>query len=497
MSNINKVNTPSQAYLDNIDKWKLNRLIESSDITIQENWEQHLFYPRKWDESQLAKTQQKAFIDGSLLHPALRRTISGSLGLVFRKPMEVVLDAKLSYLEDNVNGNGDSLVQLTHDTTYEAQLQGYGLLLADYADVTQLEEESGRKLSVGEKRDLNARATIQLYKAESILNVYLKRIGSVTVVDQIVLSEFYEDREGQQFGSTTKEQWRVLRLNHEGYYEQQIYRQDSDKESMLLVSSYEPRDATGNRQTKIPASFFGAESNKYIPGASPSYDLARMNAKHLEYSAMRGESIRQLAPTLFADMGQGFDQDTFDEEYPEGMILGGFNAYITGVGGKATILQANPNDAASTEMAHLEELMVQAGALVITPNTSNVSAETSIIQRSTDSSILGMIVRNVEEAINEQLNYVSEYEGAAPDSSLVDINRDFFDLPMTAQDRAAWSQDMMTGTVSVEEYRIALNKAGHLPDSAMESNDEIIASIESNEPTEVVEEDVPEDEEEA
>jgi hypothetical protein len=130
----------------------------------------------------------------------------------------------------------------------------------------------------------------------------------------------------------------------------------------------------------------------------------------------------------------------------------------------------------------MEALMVQAGALLITPNTSNVSAETSIIQRSTDTSILGMSVRNVEEAINEQLNYVSEYENAAPNSSLVDINRDFFDLPMNAQDRAAWAQDMMSGSVSVEEYRKALNKAGHLPDSAMEMNEEIIQSIDSNEP---------------
>jgi hypothetical protein len=480
MSNFDKVSTPSQFYLDNIAKWKLNRLIESSDITIETNWKSNLFYPRKWEISNLAKTQQSAFIAGASLLPALRRTISGSLGLVFRKPMEIALDAKLKYLENDVNGNGDTLVQLTHNCVFEAQLQGYGALLAEYTDISQIEEEAGRELSKGEKLQLNARATIQQYKAESVLNIYVVRIGSVTKLQQVILTESYEDRESQ-FESKTKTQYRVLLLDEQGLYTQQLYR-EVDKVGIELVGTFEPRDGAGNRQNYIPISFFGAESNSYIPGASPNYDLARMNAKHLEYSAMRNESIRQLAPTLFFNMGHGFDQETFNEDNPEGVVLGGFNGYMHGDGGGASIVQANPNDAASDEMLKLEERMVQSGALLITPSTSNVSAETSIIQRSTDTSILGMVVRNVEEAINEQLNYISEYENAAPDSSLVDINRDFFDLPMTAQDRAAWSQDMMAGSVSVEEYRTALNKSGHLPDSAMDSNDEIIQSIDSNEP---------------
>jgi hypothetical protein len=475
MSIINKVSTPSQYYLDNIEKWRLNRLVESSDITIQTNWKEHLFYPRKWEVSNLAEAQQEAFISGASLLPALRRTISGSLGLVFRKPMEVNLDPKLSYLEYNANGNGDSLRQLTHKATFEVQLQGYGALLADYADVSQLEAESGRKLSRDEKNKLNARGTIQLYNAENIINIYTVRVGSVTIVQQVVLSESYEDRENQ-FTSKTKTQYRVLLLDEQGYYKQELYRPEKQNNNvnMELVATYEPRDSSGARRTSIPISFFGAESNSYIPGASPSYDLARMNSKHLELSATRFESIRQLAPTLFFNMGMNYDEESFKEDYPDGVVLGGWGGIRHGDGGGATIVQASPNDAASDEMLKIEERMVQSGALLITPKTSNVSAETSIIQRSTDSSILGMSVRNIEEAFNEQLNFVSESEGAAPDSSTVDINRDFFDLPMNAQDRAAWAQDLMTGSVTIDEYRTALNKAGHLPDSSMELNDEIV-----------------------
>ena len=435
--------------------------MENNDITLPKHWKQYLFYPQRWDASEMALQRQQDFIRGATMFPALKRTLDGSLGVVFRKPTKIELVPQLSYLEDNADGTGKGLEQLIQDVTSENILQGYGGMLTDFAASDELNSKA-------EDEALNKFAAIHIYTAESIRNVYTRRVGSAMIVQQIILEETHQDRINQ-FDVKEKTQYRVLLLDENGLYRQEIYRQNNTSADNTLVAVFEPRNSAGSRLDYIPFSFFGSKCNDFRVDSSPLYGLARMNAKHLEYSAMRNESIRQLAPTLFAFPGENFDYDDFEENNPQGITMGGYNAYLLGAGGSASIIQASPNDAAFAAMNHLEALMVQAGALLITPNPSNVSTETTIIQRSTDTSVLGMAVRNVEDAINQQLAWAADFMGAAAGST-VDINREFFSMPMNAQDRAQWSADVMTGAVTIEEYREALNKAGLLPDSSLEED---------------------------
>lgn len=455
------VEAKSQAWQDNIGKWQLNRLLENSDITLCKNWKQHLFYPERWSADPLAQQRHQDFIDGAALFPALKKTLDGSLGVVFRKPTKIELSAGLEYLNENTDGNSKGLEQFIQDVVSENLLQGYGGILTDFA-------ASDDALSKADDVLMNRFATMHIYNAESIINVYTIKVGAVTVVQQIVLEEDYQDRVGQ-FSIETKKQYRVLYLDENGQYIQQIYRLEDDNADINsgLYEQYEPRNSKGERLDYIPFAFFGAESNTWYPTGSPLYDLARMNAKHLEYSAMRNESIRQLAPTMFAFPGENFDYEEFETNNPKGITMGGYNAYLLGAGGSVDLLQASANDAAVAEMQHIESLMVQAGALLITPQSSNVSTETTIIQRSTETSVLGMVVRNSEEAITLSLQWVADYMGVTGEST-IDINREFFSVPLSAQDRAQWAQEVMMGLVTVDEFRGALVKSGNLPDSALE-----------------------------
>ena len=482
MTNINDKNmsamssgvaSQSKAYKDNIKKWELNRLLESSEITLKDNWKKHLYIPQSWDtHSPLSIRRQNEFIDGAALFPALKRTLDGSLGLVFRKPTKVELVPGLEYLEDDADGNGRGVEQIAQQVVRENMLQGYGCIVVDFAV-----NDDGVKSKAADVAN-NVRSTMQVYAAESIRRVYTKKIGALSVVNQVVLSEEYEDTV-DQFTVETKTQFRVLKIDDDGLYVQEVYREASDvlggggsaaasrSSTYVLYSSHEPRNSQGKRLDYMPLYFFGAESNSPTPCGSPSYDLSRMNAKHLEYSAMRNESIRQLAPTMFVFPGENFDYDQFAEDNPQGLTMGGYNAYMPGSGGSASIIQAAANDAAVEEMRHLESLMLQAGALLVTDATSSVSTETTIIQRSTESSVLGMIVRNSERCIQDAFNAVADFEGAQ-EGSTVDINNEFFPRSLTAQDRAQWAQEVMMGLVTSTEYRDALVKGGHLPESALE-----------------------------
>jgi hypothetical protein len=453
------VESTSIDYQKNIDKWRLNRLVETADILHDKEWKEFLFYPQKWDRSDLGLQRQHDFINGASMFPALKRTLDGSLGVIFRKPANIELVPQLQYLEDNSDGAGKTLEQLIHDVTAENVLQGYGGMLTDFAVNDEL-------LSRADDVQRGNFATIHLYKAEHIRNVYTIRVGSAVVVQQIVLQENYQERVNQ-FDVENKVQYRVLMIDEDGLYKQQVYRLDEDNKSSELVEEHEPRNAQGQRLDYIPFSFFGSESNDFHVDNSPLHGIAMMNSKHLEYSAMRNESIRQLAPTLFAFPGENFDYEDFQDQNPSGITMGGYNAYMLGAGGSATVIQAASNDAAQEEMKHLEEMMLQAGALLITPVTSNVSTETVIIQRSSETSVLALAVKNVEQAIAQQLEYVADFMGA-PDGSTLELNKEFFNLPMNAQDRAQWASDVMSGFVTPQEYREALNKAGILPDMALE-----------------------------
>tara|TARA_A100000171_G_C2140369_1_gene154936 strand:- start:8086 stop:9504 length:1419 start_codon:yes stop_codon:yes gene_type:complete len=461
MTSKSGVETTSQEYEDNITKWQLNELIASSDITLFQNWIKYLFYPARWESTNNLVTQrQKDFINGASLFPALKRTLDGSMGVIFRKPTQIELAPELDYIIDNADGAGKSLEQVVQDAMAENILQGHGGLLVDFASNEEQRSKAEDALN-------NNFATIQLYKAQHIINVYTIKVGAKSIVQQIVLQESYQDRVGQ-FEVEEGLQYRVLMLDENGLYRQELRRPDNEVE---LVKEIEPRDAQGNRLDYIPFSFFGAESNSYHVDASPLYDMTRMNAKHLEYSAMRNESIRQLAPTLFAFPGDGFDPDVFEEDNPSGLTMGGYNAYFLGMGGDAKMVQADSNDAAVEEMRHLEELMVQAGALLIQPQASNISMETTIVQRSTDTSVLGMAVRNLEDAINEQLQWVAAFMGGG--DSEINLNREFFSLPLSAEDRRQWASDVMMGIVSAQEYREAMTKANILPESALDEEVDI------------------------
>lgn len=473
----NGVESVSRDYKNNIAKWSLNRLIQDSDIILPENWKKHLFYPASW-VSQASKEivdRQNDFIKGATLFPALKRTLDGSLGVVFRKPTKVKLSPQLEYMRLNADGNNKGIEQLVQDSTLENVLQGYGALLVDYPEVEGV-------VSQAQRTSKGLQTTIQIYQAESIRRVYTKKIGARVVVWQIILQEEYEVQRNQ-FDSDTRMQYRVLKLEQEeesSVYVQEIYRPEEKelKDQNYLYSVVKPK-ANGKFLDYIPLAFFGSECNDYKVDSSPLYPMAYMNAKHLELSAVRNESIRRLPPTMFIYPGEGFDSEQFSEDNPDGIILGAYGSYNLGTGGKAEIVQAKSNDAAVDEMRHIEELMVQAGALLIKPSSSNVSTDTTIIQRSTDTSVLGVAVRNIENAFNLALEWVSQFEGAT-DISRIDINREFFAQPMTANDRQRWADDILAGNVTLEEYRDALNKAGTLPDSAMDNN-EILDPIQDNE----------------
>ena len=112
-------------------------------------------------------------------------------------------------------------------------------------------------------------------------------------------------------------------------------------------------------------------------------------------------------------------------------------------------------------MDRLKGDIMSAGSLLISPQVSGLSSETVSIQKSNETSVLGVSVRNVESAANLSLDHAQDMQGGSGENS-VTINRDFINTKMTPQERKQWAEDVMANLVTHEEYRIKLEKHGEI-----------------------------------
>ena len=110
-------------------------------------------------------------------------------------------------------------------------------------------------------------------------------------------------------------------------------------------------------------------------------------------------------------------------------------------------------------MRQKEEQAIQIGAQLITPS-QQITAESARLQRGADTSVMATIAGNVSSAYTQALKWAAAMVGA-PDAGIeFKLNIEFFLLPMTAQDRAAWIVDINSGLLPATAYYAALRRAG-------------------------------------
>ena len=408
-----------------------------------DKWECYLYLPDAGDYSIEAQRRRIEFVKGSVLYPATSRTINGSIGTVFRKPSTIDLSSKLEYLSEDADGNGLSIEQSMQESYKYTFSKGRCGLFVDFMSDTD-------QVTASDINNGNSGARILIYSPESIINWHVKRKGATKVLDMIVLEEPYLKAKNM-YEYECCSQYRTLYIDKDGFYSVKVTKSGDEE-------FYHPLNDAGQRLNYIPFTFIGSDNNDYKVDDAPMYPIAEMNSKDLQYSAIRSESIRTLLPTGVFSVGDSFDYDEFNKENPNGIQLGQNKAYVL-PGASFDLAQASPNDAASAEMVNLKERMIEAGALLITPNSSNISTDTAEIQQGIDTTTIAIVARNVEQAYNKALVFVADFMGDT-DESTVEVNREYFDKSMSAQDRMAWASDVMSGNVTREEYRDAMKKEG-------------------------------------
>lgn len=396
------------------------------------------------------KERYLAYVVRAVLFNFTARTLAGVIGAIARKPAQIELPTQLKPMLDDVDGCGNNLEQQAIGQCRDVFKHGRAGLLCDMPSFD-------RPVS---RADVNSGAVSPLlvpYSAYDITNWRKRRVGTKQMYVMITLREWYEE-ETNIFFVEPKEQYRVLFLNENGDYQQDVWREGE------IVESYLPKE-NGKPMKRIPFWFIGSVTNDEICDPAPLYDLAELNVGHFRNSADLEESSHMLSqPTPVVAPSQAFSLQAWREANPFGITMGSRHGINVGYGGSMTLLQANENNLAKSLMERKEEQAIKIGAQLITPG-DNQTAEAARINASADSSVISTVGQNVSDAYTQGLKQAARFMGADENEVVFKLNNEFFAKQMTAQDRAQWVAEVQTGLLPEKLYLSALRASGEIPDS--------------------------------
>ena len=413
----------------------------------------------------------------AVFYNATRKTAKALSGLVFAKYPTVVLPTELQSLEQDINGNGQTLTQHAKRAFMMALLKGRGGLLADYP----VSDGNATKADVQRK---GLRPTVTLYEPESIINWRVTTIGNQTKLSLVVIRETYL-KSDDGFKAEYGEQLLVLRLT-DGKATSQKYQKDGawqavTDEAFIL-------DSTGRPFDIIPFTFFGADDNDETIDDAPLYDLAVLNLAHYRDSAdyQEGNFIAGQ-PTLFiTGVTTEWYNDVIKNDYP--IRLGSRTANILGEGSNAQLLQATTNNANFEAMKHKEQQMASLGAKLLETSTTQKTATQASSENAEETSVLSTIANNISDAYSKCLAWCAMFVGAKGDC-VVTLNTNYQTNKMTAQERQQLIAEWQSGAISFKEMRdklvedeIATVEDVEQAQAEIEaySNDSVISALSNN-----------------
>jgi len=427
--------------------------------------------PNPGDESIENQDRYRAYLQRANFVNFTAATKDGFMGMINRRKAEIDLVEGVDYLVANVNGAGMKLKQLINKTISELLIAGGYGLLADFP-IT--------KEGLTQAQTSHLVATAKQYPRESIINWTESVIDGVTTLTQVVLAEIVCKESPDGFSSEELTFHRVLFLDTDGVYKQNIYNED-DKLIFFADENLEPdpdivpRKSDGSTWNIIPFVFAGSEANVPTPQKPVLYDLSEINISHYRNSADYEESsfmVGQPWPVI-----SGLTETWVKEVLKDGIMIGSRAALLLPSDASAELLQASPNQMPSKGMEIKEEQMIKIGAKIIVDASGTETVEAVKIRFSGQNSKLAMVVTNAEDAILQVIEWLMEFMGATGDN-ILEVNRQFFDATVNPQLIIANIQLLDRGIVAKSDVRSGLRKSNVIaPDRTDDDIDEELENI--------------------
>lgn len=374
------------------------------------------------------------------------KTIQALSGMLFRKAPEIAAAESVLPLLDDVTMDGKSLFILAQQCALEVLTSGRLGVLVDYP------QQSVAGLTLAEADKLNLRPSIHLYKAESIVNWKMKRIGNKNKLTLVVLAEDV-DISMNQFEHEKETHYRVLDLAvkpadpgdntpPELAYCVREFRLNDKQEDEQIGTDLFPL-MNNKTMDRIPFIFIGVDDMTSEMDEPPLIDLVDVNLAHYRMNADYAHGLHFTGlPTAVVS---GYTPDNAGEK----LYIGSTTAWVfPDPQAKAMFLEFTGQGLSAIETAieRLENQMAVLGARLLTSEKKAVeTAQTAQIHRAGESSILAAIANTISIGLTQALQIFSEWAGVPDDEAIIELNDEFFPPEVTPQELAGWLASWQVG----------------------------------------------------
>lgn len=433
----------------------------AGEPTVKELRTKYLPMPNAEDQSKENKARYDAYLSRAVFYNVARRTLFGLVGQVFLRDPVVKAPTLLDPLISNATGSGISLTQLSKKAVSLNLAYSRCGIFVDYPTT---EEEGGASIA-----DLEAgkvRPTLYIYAPTEIINWRTADRGAEEILSLVVIFETWCVQD-DGFEMKNSGQFRVLRLDENGEYVHEIWREPQPTKAdgskiprgnYVQHVVYRPKGADGQPLREIPFMFIGAENNDSNPDNPSFYDLASLNMAHYRNSADYEEScyiVGQPTPVLTG----------LTEEWVTNVLKGTVNFGSRGGiplpnGADAKLLQAEPNTMLKEAMDTKERQMVALGAKLVEQKEVQRTATEASIEAASEGSTLASSAKNVAAAFTWALKWAARLVGQPDDAVSFELNTDFDVGRMTPEERSELIKEWQGGAITFEEMRTGLRKSG-------------------------------------
>jgi hypothetical protein len=336
---------------------------------------------------------------GAVLYPAFRRTINVMSGKPFSKQItpDEKVPPEIEKLLPNIDQQGSSVHVFTQRVCREALAFGLAGVFIDYT-------RRGTELRTkADEQAAGARPYWVWIKHHQILGWRSEK--SETGVQRLTMLRLAEEAEvpDGEFGVRRVKRVRVL---EPGRF--RLFEEVKDKPTEYVQIDAGPMIRTGGKQEIPFVAFFGEETG-FMQGRSPLLDLAHLNVKHYQSQSDQDNILHVARVPILAIIGAeeeapGAKKKTVAANLTFNLPMGADAKYVEHSG--AAI------GAGRESLKDLEQQMVQTGAELLVVKPGERSATEAFTDAEGNKSDLQRIIENMEDAIDECLQFTAEYLGA-------------------------------------------------------------------------------------
>lgn len=436
----------------------------SGEVTVKDMGTKYLPMPNGSDTSVENKARYKAYKDRAVFFNATRRTLSGLVGQVFMRDPVVKVPAAMDIVVEDASGGGVSLDQQAKKSLTMTLAYSRSGLLVDYPT-------TGGNTTAEQRDNGEIRAVISTYSPMEIINYRVYMRGAIAYLGLVMIAESYAFAD-DGFELKTGCQFRELRINDDGDYVQQIWREEyptqydgsklpkNGNTYKLFNGPLVMTGPDGQPLKEIPFLFLGSDNNDPNPDNPNFYDLASINIAHYRNSADYEQIcyvVGQPTPVI-----KGVTKQWVDEMWGGKLNFGSTGGIVLPDTqyAEATLLEVSENGMAKEAMDQKESMMVALGAKLVEVKEVQRTAFETKVEATSEGSVLSTTAKNVAAGYLWALKKAAMFAGLPEDGIEFELNTDFDIARMTPEEVKQTIDTWQKGAITFTEMRDVLRKAG-------------------------------------